>query len=62
MPCPHKFQNYLNLDKLTFGPTTLIIGVFIRYGLIPITQNGFAAGLMWTFRRHRPPRSGIANS
>lgn len=28
MPCPHKFSKYLNLDKLTFQPTTLIVGTF----------------------------------
>ncbi len=28
MPCPHKFAKDLNLDKLTFAPTTLIIGTF----------------------------------
>ncbi len=28
MPCPHKFQQYLNLDNLDFEPTTLIVGTF----------------------------------
>ena len=28
MPCPHKFQNYLNLDRLDFEPETLIVGTF----------------------------------
>jgi hypothetical protein len=29
MPCNHKFQSYLNLEKIDFEPTTLIIGTFI---------------------------------
>ncbi len=28
MPCNHKFQSYLNLERLSFKPTTLIIGTF----------------------------------
>jgi hypothetical protein len=28
MPCPHKFQKCLNLDKLDFAPETLIVGTF----------------------------------
>jgi hypothetical protein len=28
MPCPHKFQDYLNLEKLDFQPETLIVGTF----------------------------------
>jgi len=28
MPCPHRFAEYLQLEKLTFEPTTLIIGTF----------------------------------
>jgi len=28
MPCPHKFQEYLNLEKLDFQPETLIVGTF----------------------------------
>lgn len=28
MPCNHKFQDYLNLENLSFEPTTLIIGTF----------------------------------
>lgn len=28
MPCPHKFQEYLNLEKLDFAPETLIVGTF----------------------------------
>lgn len=28
MPCPHKFQAYLNLEKLDFEPNTLIVGTF----------------------------------
>jgi len=28
MPCPHKFQSYLNLDRLDFVPETLIVGTF----------------------------------
>ena len=30
MPCPHKFQKYLNLERLRegFEPTTLIVGTF----------------------------------
>ncbi len=28
MPCNHKFQEYLNLQKLDFEPTTLIVGTF----------------------------------
>ncbi len=29
MPCDHKFKSYLNLDRLDFEPTTLIVGTFI---------------------------------
>ncbi len=28
MPCEHKFQSYLNLERLDFKPTTLIVGTF----------------------------------
>lgn len=28
MPCNHKFQSYLNLERLDFQPTTLIVGTF----------------------------------
>lgn len=28
MPCNHKFQKYLNLQRLDFEPTTLIVGTF----------------------------------
>lgn len=28
MPCPHKFQQYLNLENLDFQPLTLIVGTF----------------------------------
>ncbi len=28
MPCHHKFQSYLNLERLDFEPTTLIVGTF----------------------------------
>lgn len=28
MPCNHKFKEYLNLEKLDFEPTTLIVGTF----------------------------------
>lgn len=28
MPCQHKFINYLNLERLDFEPTTLIVGTF----------------------------------
>lgn len=28
MPCFHKFQSYLNLEKLDFKPETLIVGTF----------------------------------
>lgn len=28
MPCPHKFQEDLNLDKIDFKPETLIQGTF----------------------------------
>ena len=28
MPCDHKFKNYLELTKLDFEPTTLIVGTF----------------------------------
>lgn len=28
MPCPHKFQSYLNLERLDFEPETLIVGTF----------------------------------
>ena len=28
MPCPHKFQSYLNLERLDFIPETLIVGTF----------------------------------
>lgn len=28
MPCPHKFQKYLNLENLDFAPETLIVGTF----------------------------------
>lgn len=28
MPCYHKFQEYLNLDRIDFEPETLIIGTF----------------------------------
>lgn len=28
MACQHKFQNYLQLDRLDFEPTTLIVGTF----------------------------------
>jgi len=28
MPCIHKFQSYLDLNRLDFAPTTLIIGTF----------------------------------
>jgi hypothetical protein len=28
MPCPHKFQEYLNLGNIDFIPTTLIVGTF----------------------------------
>jgi hypothetical protein len=29
MPCDHKFQSYLNLEKIDFEPTTLIVGTFV---------------------------------
>jgi hypothetical protein len=28
MPCPHKFQEYLTLEKVTFDPKTLVVGTF----------------------------------
>jgi hypothetical protein len=28
MPCDHKFKEYLNLERLDFEPTTLIVGTF----------------------------------
>lgn len=28
MPCPHKFQSFLNLERLDFEPETLIVGTF----------------------------------
>lgn len=28
MPCNHKFQEDLNLERLDFKPTTLIVGTF----------------------------------
>ena len=28
MPCDHKFKEYLDLDKLDFEPTTLVVGTF----------------------------------
>jgi hypothetical protein len=28
MACPHKFEKYLNLDRLDFEPNTLIVGTF----------------------------------
>ena len=28
MPCPHKFQEYLNLEKIDFLPEILIVGTF----------------------------------
>lgn len=28
MPCNHKFLEFLNLEKLDFTPTTLIVGTF----------------------------------
>lgn len=29
MPCDHKFQSYLSLEKIDFEPTTLIVGTFV---------------------------------
>ena len=29
MPCNHKFKSYLNLERVDFEPTTLIVGTFI---------------------------------
>lgn len=28
MPCLHKFQEYLNLERIDFQPTTLVVGTF----------------------------------
>ena len=28
MPCPHKFEKYLTLQRLDFEPTTLVVGTF----------------------------------
>lgn len=37
MPCNHKFIDYLNLDRIDFIPTTLIIGTFNPYW--PVGNN-----------------------
>lgn len=44
MPCNHKFKKYLNLDRIDFEPTTLIVGTFI-----PEWPDGNPAG--WFYSR-----------